>query len=224
MRICPPLPSSSTLLRSSCLLLLFLLLRVAATAQVRVTGSISDATDGKPLPGATVIITSTGRATPANGAGEFSVSVANTDTLVFRSVGFQSQAIPLGRTGLSQLVLQIRLTRANVLLGEVQVTEGRPDRTQINRALRNIRRPSTAPASAVKRLPPPPPLFPVDSSGPHAPKLTVQSPVSLIYDQFSREGKQRRKLEELQAEERAEQARKARERYNRNFRDNRGYE
>lgn len=211
------------------LLPLLLLASATATAQVRVTGTITDAENGKPVPKATVLISRTKQGVIASTEGEFSIDVANSsDTLVFSSVGFQSQRLPLGRTGLSLLILQIRLTRSNVLLGEVRVEEGRPDRTQINRALRNIRRPSTAPTSAVKRLPKPPPLFPVDSAAPSAPKVSIQSPVSLIYDQFSRAGKERRKMEELQAaaaaQKKAEQQRKERERYNRNFKDNRGYE
>ena len=48
--------------------------------------------------------------------------------------------------------------------------------------------------------------------------------MSLLYDQFSREGKQRRKMEEIEAEQRAEKARKVRAEYNKAFRDNRGYE
>ena len=208
---------------------LLLLTSIAATAQVRITGTISNASNGKPVPGATVFISRTKQGVIANNEGEFSIDVANpSDTLAFSSVGFQTQKLPLRRTGLSQMILQIKLTPSNVLLGEVRVEEGRPDRSQINKALRNIRRPSTAPTSAVKRLPAPPPLFPVDSTAPRAPKVTIQSPVSLIYDQFSKAGKERRKLETLQAadaaQKRAEQERKARERYNRNFKDNRGYE
>ncbi|GGF14931.1 hypothetical protein GCM10011383_27640 [Hymenobacter cavernae] len=208
---------------------LLLLASVAATAQVRVTGSVSNASDGKPVPGTTVRISRTKQGVIANAEGEFSIDVDSpSDTLVFSSVGFQTQRLPLGRTGLSQLIIQIKLVPGNVLLGEVRVEEGRADRSQINKALRNIRRPSTAPTSAVKRLPKPPPLFPVDSTAPKAPKVTIQSPVSLIYDQFSKAGKERRKLEELQAADaarlKAEQARKERERYNRNFKDNRGYE
>jgi hypothetical protein len=50
----------------------------------------------------------------------------------------------------------------------------------------------------------------------------------MLYDALSKEGKARRKLEELQQQEalkkKMEQARRDRERYNRNFKDNRGYE
>ncbi|OUJ73292.1 hypothetical protein BXP70_14330 [Hymenobacter crusticola] len=207
---------------------LLLLFSGAATAQVRVTGTIANASTGKPVPGATVLISRTKQGVIANNEGEFSIDVANSaDTLVFSSVGYQPQRLPLGRTGISQMILQIKLVPGNVLLGEVRVEEGRPDRSQINRALRNLRKPPASPTSVV-RLPKRVPLFPVDSTAPGPPKVTIQSPVSLIYDQFSKAGKERRKLESLQAadeaQRRAEQARKERERYNRNFKDNRGYE
>ncbi|QJX47380.1 carboxypeptidase-like regulatory domain-containing protein [Hymenobacter taeanensis] len=208
-------------------LLLFLLVLTgagAATAQIRVTGNISDASTRKPVPGASVVIQRNRQGVVANFDGDFSISAANTDTLIFRAVGFKAQRLPLGGTGLSQLIVQIKLQQDTVQLGEVRVTEGRPDRAAINKALRNIRRPSTAPTSAVKRPPAPKPLFPVDSTAPKAPTPTIGSPISLIYEQFSREGKQRQKMIELQAQEAAEKARQARQKYNKNFKDNRGYE
>ena len=100
----------------------------------------------------------------------------------------------------------------------------RPDRAIINRALRNIKRPAVPVASGAKRPPKPKPLFAVDSTAPKKPVPTIASPVSLLYDQFSREGKQRRKMEAIEAEQQAEKARKARAQYNKAFRDNRGYE
>ncbi|UOQ76012.1 carboxypeptidase-like regulatory domain-containing protein [Hymenobacter sp. 5516J-16] len=210
------------------LLIGVLLAAGAATAQVRVTGSISDASTRKVIPGASVVVQRTRLGVVANQEGDFNITAASTDTLVFRAVGFKAQRLPLGGSGLSQLIVHIKLQQDTVMLGEVRVTEGRPDRATINKALRNIKRPSTAPKSYVKRPPAPKPLFAVDSAAPKAPTPTLASPVSLIYEQFSRAGKERRKMEEIQAEEAAakaaEQARQARRRYNANFKDNRGYE
>lgn len=215
------------LLRAGWLLVL-LLLAGAATAQLRVTGSVSDASSRRPIPGASVIVQRTRLGTTATAEGDFSITANNTDTLIFRAVGFKAQRLPLGGTGLSQLIVQIKLVQDTVQLGEVRVTEGRPDRATINRALRNIKRPSTAPTSAVKRPPAPKPLFPIDSAAPKAPTPTLASPVSLLYEQFSREGKQRRKMEEINKEAAAAKAaeldRQKRRRYNQNFKDNTGYE
>lgn len=209
-------------------LLGLLLVAGSASAQIRVTGSISDASTRKPVPGASVVVQRTRQGVVANQEGDFNISANSTDTLIFRAVGFKAQRMPLGGSGLSQLIVHIKLLQDTVMLGEVRVTEGRPDRATINKALRNIKRPSTAPTSYVKRPPAPKPMFPVDSAAPKAPTPTLASPVSLIYEQFSRAGKERRKMEEIQAAEAAakaaEQARKARTQYNKNFKDNRGYE
>lgn len=208
--------------------LLGLLLAGQAAAQVRVTGSVEEAATRKPIPGASVVVQRTRQGVVANEEGDFGITAGRTDTLVFRAVGFKSQRLPLGGTGLSQLIVQIKLVRDSIQLGEVKVRSGRPDEATINRALRNIKRPSTAPASAVKRPPAPKPLFPVDSMAPKPPTPSLQSPISLLYDQFSREGKERRKMEEIRAAEQAAaeaaKSRKARQQYNRNFKDNTGYE
>ncbi|WP_303312610.1 carboxypeptidase-like regulatory domain-containing protein [Hymenobacter sp. BT730] len=206
------------------LLFLGLWLTVPAAAQIRVTGSVSEAATGKVIPGASVMVQRTGRGVLANNEGDFGLNALNTDTLVFRSVGFKTQRMPLGGSGLSQLIIHIKLERDNIQLGEVRVQEGRPDRAAINRALRNVRRPSTAPASAVKRPPAPKPLFKVDSAAPTAPKPTLANPASLLYDQFSREGKERRKMEEIEARDQAEKAVQKQRVYNRNFLVNEGYE
>ncbi len=219
---------SVSLVRGWLLLVPLLLLAGLAGAQVRVTGRVSEAGSRKPIPGASVMVRRTQLAVVADASGDFGLSASRTDTLVFRAVGFKAQLLPLGGTGLSQLIVQIKLQPDTVQLGEVRITEGRPDRAVINRALRNIKRPSTAPTSAVKRPPAPKPLFPVDSAAPKAPVPTLASPVSLLYEQFSRAGKERQKMRDIEAAEAAQKAaQKAaqdRRRYNRNFKDNRGYE
>ena len=195
----------------------------ARAQTIRVSGSVSAAATRAPVPGATVQVQRTRRGVAASAQGEFAIETLTTDTLIFKALGFKSQRMTLGGSGLSALVVQIRLVRDSVLLGEVRVSGDRPDRAAINRALRNVRRPLPPPVSQVKRPPKPKPLFAVDSSAPKAPVPTIASPVSLLYEQFSRAGKERRKMEEILEAERAEKARQARAKYNRAFRDNRGY-
>ncbi|RYU75324.1 carboxypeptidase-like regulatory domain-containing protein [Hymenobacter persicinus] len=208
----------------SCLtLVLLLLLSGAAAAQVRVTGTISTLAGRKPIPGAAVLIQGTRKGTVADNEGDFAIDVANTDTLMFRAVGFKPQRLPLDRTGLSQIIVQIYMVRDSIQLGEVRIQSGRPDRAQINRALRNVRRPAPS-TNVVRRPPPPKPLFPVDTIAPKMPVPTIASPVSLIYEQFSRAGQERRKMEEILNEKKVQEAEKARQKYNRNFKDNKGYE
>ena len=196
----------------------------AARAQtIRVSGGVADAVTRAAVPGATVRVQRTGRGVAASAQGTFAIETLSTDTLVFKALGFKAQRLMLGGSGLSALVVQIRLVRDSVLLGKVRVSGDRPDRAAINRALRNLRRPLPPAVSQVRRPPKPKPLFAVDSSAPKAPVPTLSSPVSLLYEQFSRAGKERRKMAEIEEAERAEKVRQARARYNRAFKDNRGY-
>ena len=196
----------------------------AQAQQVRVSGSVAESRSRLPIPGATVQVQRTRRGVVTSTTGDFSIDALPTDTILFRALGYKSQRLPLGGTGLSQLVVRIQLVRDSVRLGEVQVTADRPDRAIINRALRNMKRPAPPVVSGAKRPPKPKPLFAVDSTAPKKPVPTIASPVSLLYDQFSREGKQRRKMEQIEAEQAAEKARKARAEYNKAFLDNRGYQ
>ena len=195
-----------------------------AQQQLRVSGSVTAADTRKPVQGATVQVQRTRRGVVTTATGDFALEALATDTILFRALGYKAQRLALGGTGLSQLIVRIQLVRDSVRLSEVRVTADRADRALVNRALRNIKRPTPPVVSNVKRAPKPKPLFAVDSTAPKAPIPTIASPVSLLYDQFSREGKQRRKMEEIEAEQRAEKARKARTQYNKAFKDNRGYE
>ena len=196
----------------------------ARAQQVRVSGTISAFDSRQAIPGATVQVQRTRRGMASGPSGEFEIDALNTDTLLFRAVGFKSRRLPLGGTGLSQLVIQVQLLRDSVRLSEVRVNSDRPDRAMINRALRNMKRPKPPVVSGAKHPPRPKPMFPVDSSAPKAPVPTLESPVSLLYEQFSREGKQRRKVHELETADKAEKERQARAKYNKAFKDNRGYE
>ncbi len=195
----------------------------ARAQQVRVSGTISAFDSRQAIPGATVQVQRTRRGLASGLSGEFEIDALSTDTLLFRAVGFKPRRLPLGGTGLSQLVIQVQLVRDSVRLGDVRVNSDRPDRAMINRALRNMKRPKPPVVSGAKRPPRPKPMFPVDSSAPKAPVPTLESPVSLLYEQFSREGKQRKKVQQLEAADKAEKERQARAKYNKAFKDNRGY-
>ena len=197
----------------------------APTPTVRVSGTISAATTREPIPGATVQVQRTRRGVASNVEGDFLITALPTDTLLFRALGFKPKRFALNGTTLSQLVVQVALVRDSVKLSEVKVTADRPDRASINRALRNIKRPAPPVVKVPKRPAPPKPLFAVDSAAPKAEKATIaESNVDWLYDQFSHEGKERRKLEAVKAAEAAEKARQTRSQYNKAFRDNRGYE
>jgi len=197
----------------------------APTPTVRVSGTISSAATREPIPGATVQVQRTRRGVAADVEGDFLITALPTDTLLFRALGFKPKRFALSGTTLSQLVVQVALVRDSVKLSEVKVTADRPDRASINRALRNMKRPAPAVVKVPKRPAKPKPLFDVDSTAPKPTKPTIaESNVDWIYDQFSHEGKERRKMEAVKAAEAAEKARQARSQYNKAFRDNRGYE
>ena len=192
---------------------------------VRVSGRVSAAESKQPIPGATVQIRRTRQGVAADGEGNFLITALPADTIIFRAIGYKPHRLALSGTTISQLVVQVRLVRDSIQLGEVRVTADRPDRAIINRALRNIKRPAPPVVKVPKRAPKPKPLFAVDSTAPKAEAPTISgSNVDWLYEQFSRQGKERRKVEELKARDAAEKARQKRAQYNKAFRDNRGYE
>jgi hypothetical protein len=197
----------------------------APNATVRVSGTISAAATREPIPGATVQVQRTRRGVASDVEGDFLITALPTDTLLFRALGFKPKRFALSGTTLSQLVVQVALVRDSVKLSEVKVVADRPDRASINRALRNMKRPAPPVAKIPKRPAKPKPLFAVDSTAPKPEKATIaESNVDWLYDQFSQQGKQRRKMEAVKATEAAEKARQTRSQYNKAFRDNRGYE
>jgi TonB-linked SusC/RagA family outer membrane protein len=103
------------LLKLTCL---FILLSVSVYAQ-RVTGKVTAATDGSPMPGVSVLVkgTSTGTATDASGAFALNVSDAN-GTLVFSFIGYVTQEVQLqGRSDIN-----VSLAEDATQLSEVVVT------------------------------------------------------------------------------------------------------
>src|SRR5688500_7823041 len=106
-------PALSKLLLS---LSLFLFFSVAASSQT-VTGTVTDAT-AKPLSGVTVQVKGKTTATVTNDAGNFTINATGTDVLVFSSVGFAPQEVPVnGRSSVT-----ISMAGGTQNLDEVVVT------------------------------------------------------------------------------------------------------
>ncbi|MBL7871411.1 MAG: SusC/RagA family TonB-linked outer membrane protein [Cyclobacteriaceae bacterium] len=104
------------LLKLTCLLML---LSVSVYAQ-RVTGKVTAATDGAPMPGVSVLLkgTTTGTATDSEGVYTLNVSDASNSTLVFSFIGYVTKEVPLqGRSA-----VDVALAEDATQLSEVVVT------------------------------------------------------------------------------------------------------
>jgi TonB-linked SusC/RagA family outer membrane protein len=101
---------------------LFLLLFIAfqAVAQERtVTGTVTDKTDGLPLPGVSVKVKGTNVGTSTGGDGRFSVRVPQgSTTLILTYIGYATQEASIGSSG----VVNVQLTTDAKQLSEVIVT------------------------------------------------------------------------------------------------------
>src|SRR5690606_12968555 len=90
-----------------------------ATGQHSVSGIITDAADGTPLSGVTIRVRGGSVGGSSSNDGRFTLSgIANDDVLVFSSVGYRTQEVPVD--GRSNLVVQ--LGRLEDVLEEVVVT------------------------------------------------------------------------------------------------------
>lgn len=191
-------------------------------ALVHIRGTVQEAVSQRRLPGVTVRVQRTRRGMATDAQGDFLLTARPTDTLLIRALGYKPQQVLLRAAKAGQLVLQVRLQLDSVRLGEVNVTADGTDRASIDRALRNLRRPPVVqPRVAVR--PKLTPMFPVDSTPPPPPPFGG-TPIDWAYARFSREGKERRKVQAVKAADAKEKAHQRQLKYNKAFKDNRGYE
>lgn len=91
-------------------------LTITAFAQKTITGTVVEASG--PIPGVSVSIKGTTKATQTDAGGKFSISAAEGNVLVFRSVGYVSKEITVGASS----TVNVRLESSSNSLDEVQVT------------------------------------------------------------------------------------------------------
>jgi iron complex outermembrane receptor protein len=97
-----------------------ILLSGAMNAQgIRVTGKITDAADGSPLAGVTVLEKGTANGTMSDANGEYSLTVQPTSALIVSYVGYLSQEIPVNnRTSIDVvLALDVQAIQEVVVIG-----------------------------------------------------------------------------------------------------------
>jgi TonB-linked SusC/RagA family outer membrane protein len=104
----------------SCFMLAFMLLTVAVSAQERtVSGKVTGADDGLPLPQVTVLLKGTTTGVPTGADGTFRLSVPSAGgTLVFRFLGYITQEIEIG----NQTIINVPMQPDVTSLEEVVVT------------------------------------------------------------------------------------------------------
>ena len=126
----------SLLLRRCLMAFLFLFLTSAMFAQDRlVSGKITDAQDGQPLPGVNVLIKGTNEGTVTDFDGNYKINVQDGAVLVFSFVGFTTQEVIVG----AQSVIDISLSTDIKSLQEVVVVGyGTQDEKEITSAVTQI--------------------------------------------------------------------------------------
>ena len=194
-----------------------------SAARVQVSGTVRDAGTRQALPGVAVRRSRPRQGGVTNAQGEFGLAAAPADTLFFHALGYKPYRLLVPGVARVPLVVQVYLQRDSVRLPEVQVTADRVDRTNINRALNNLKRGTPSPVKGPQQLPKPRPLFAVDSTPPPPPPFGA-SAIGWAYHQFSRTGKERRKMKGVKTQVNRQRAQQQRSDYNRVFKDNRSYE
>lgn len=101
----------------------FLLCSVAVLAQNReISGTVTDADSGSPLPGANITVKGTSIGTATDVDGKYKLSVpSNSNTLVISSIGYATQEIALGVSN----VVDVKLSSSASELEEVVISVGR---------------------------------------------------------------------------------------------------
>jgi hypothetical protein len=209
--------------------LIGLLAGQAAQAQVTghnvwVSGQVLREDDRTPIAGVSVYQKSTGQGLATNEQGAFRIRIPSTDTLVFRALGFREKMYVPALRSVTELRVIMLLQQESVQLREVRVSPMSPEK--VDRVLRNMK-PRPAPPKPRMNVTVPRIIIP---PGPPTPPDIISSPISFLYEQFSKEGKQRTRVAKLMEERerqkelerimmKQDSVRQARLRYNRFFRD-----
>src|SRR5690606_40264382 len=88
---------------------------------IQVSGTVLEKNSDLGIPGVNILIKSSNRGTVSDIDGNFSLEVANGQTLVFSSIGIQNQEITIGPNNSSKL--QVYLVESATDLGEVVRSE-----------------------------------------------------------------------------------------------------
>lgn len=96
--------------------LMLIMISISAFAQKTITGTVRD--NSGPIPGVTVSVKGTSKATQTNAEGKYSISANPADILVFTMIGSARQEIVVG----NQQTINVTLSSSDSELGEVVIT------------------------------------------------------------------------------------------------------
>jgi hypothetical protein len=167
------------------------LLPLRSIAQASYAGGyVYNSEDFSPLHNVHVINTKTNRGVVSGIDGKFLISASGSDTLFFRSVGFKDTLIALTGTG----ELRVFMTPAIYPIGEVIILPY-GNYAEFKQAFKNL--------EVEKPMQFDPSYFlsgRVPSTGKQGFGLTIDGPITALYNAFSREGKQMRNYERFMRE------------------------
>ncbi len=197
-----------------------------AQKQLRVRGTILAPDKATPVPGAGIIKMGTNLGVISDESGNFLIDIQPQDTLLIRAIGFKPVLYLPQKLQVSELRVNIVMQEDSVMLGEVEITN-RPSEEMIQRALRNMKREEPNYAKKPGHDPTVQGTVAPSTAAP-LPVTPFSIPVSMLFDLISKEGKQKRQLQELLEQQELERLLREREQakrdYNRFFKDNRGYQ
>lgn len=105
--------------RIASILVCLVMLGFNALAQdIQITGKVTSADDGSSLPGVSVVVKGTTTGTSTNIDGNFTITAPSEATLVFSSIGMETQEVVVG----GQTVIDVTLTPEAISMDEVVVT------------------------------------------------------------------------------------------------------
>ncbi|MCW0483898.1 SusC/RagA family TonB-linked outer membrane protein [Gaoshiqia sediminis] len=117
-------------LLSISLLVLLVLLNSHAFAQQSITGRITDAENGEPLPGATVVISGSTTGTISDFDGNYTLAVpAGSEQLEFSMVGFEKQTVKIAGLSVINVALKTEVTALNEVVITGYSTQSRAEMT-----------------------------------------------------------------------------------------------
>ncbi len=94
-------------------LLTFLIALPVHAQQLEITGSVTDAADGSPLPGVNIIIKGTTRGTATDADGHFKITASKGSTLEFSFVGYEVQEVTVKDQTVINVALKMKTEKIN---------------------------------------------------------------------------------------------------------------